>query len=116
MRSILTLFFVFSAIGAFAQARTSDQQTNSRGSSSSSQVRESAPLPYNVDDKYMGRKAEFLGNTILADLPADFPVYDKKWSLKDYNKVVDAYYSKHLDILKESVKQKIQSLYPSPQK
>jgi hypothetical protein len=55
----------------------------------------------------MGRKNEFLNAMIVKELPLDFPKYQKEWSVKDYNAVVDAYYTTHLDILKEKPKQKI---------
>jgi len=83
-----------------------------RTAATSSQVRtvQPAPLPYDVNDKYMGRKDEFLNDITLPELPADFPVYDKQWSLKEYNQVVDAYFINHKDILKERVREKVELL------
>jgi hypothetical protein len=69
----------------------------------------------NIDenDTYMGRKAEFLGNLTVNELPTDFPKYDKSYGLRYYNNLVDNYYGAHKDILKEKVRQKIEHHYPS---
>ena len=67
----------------------------------------------NEDDVYMGRKAEFLNNLTVSELPADFPKYNKSYGLKYYNNLVDNYYGAHKDILKPRVKEKIELLYPS---
>ena len=67
----------------------------------------------NEDDIYMGRKAEFLNNLTVTELPSDFPKYDKSYGLKYYNNLVDNYYGAHKDILKPGVKAKIEKLYPS---
>lgn len=84
-----------------------DKNPRSAATSGKSQSKAATPLPYDVDDKYMGRKAEFLNNLTVSELPADFPVYEKQWGLKEYNQVVDAFYLNHQDILKEKVKAKI---------
>jgi hypothetical protein len=91
-----------------------EQTPNLRTSVSASHVQSSpaAPLPYDTEDKYMGRKAEFLNQMTVSELPADFPVYEKQWSLNDYNLVVEAYYRNHQGILKERVKQKL-AMYPA---
>ena len=83
-----------------------------RSAATSSQSRSVAiaPLPYNVDDKYMGRRDEFLNDITLPELPADFPAYEKQWSLKEYNQVVDAYFLNHKDILKDRVREKLEML------
>lgn len=96
-------------MNALAQekATTETQPTQSRTSASSVKA-ESSPLPYNVNDKYMGRRDEFLNNLTVTELPADFPVYEKQWGLKEYNAVVDAYYMNHMELLKPKVKQKVQ--------
>lgn len=78
-----------------------------RSAATSSRSR-SVQLPYDVEDKYMGRKGEFLNDITLPDLPADFPVYDKEWSLKEYNQVVDAYFLNHKDIVKAGVREKLE--------
>jgi len=65
------------------------------------------------NDIYMGRKAEFLGNMTVSELPADFPKYDKSYGLKYYNNLVDNYYGAHKDILKDFVRKKIEHNYPS---
>jgi hypothetical protein len=129
MKQICTLSLVLFSFAAFSQQRevskngtqpipnnqkaTSTQVAdNPRTSGSSVQVRTSEPvvLPYNVDDKYMGRAAEFLGNLTVSELPADFPVYEKQWDLKTYNEVVTAFYHNHLDIVRENVRKKLELL------
>ena len=94
---------------ATTENQTSTNTPDPRTAASSSQSRAVA-LPYDVDDKYMGRKDEFLNDITLPELPADFPVYDKQWNLKEYNQVVDAYFINHKDILKARVREKIDLL------
>lgn len=122
MKQIITLLFILLSVCTFAQTKSTNQQvpvndvrqvgsqTNSRTNTNSAQtqVKPVTPLPYDVNDKYMGRKDEFLNSMIISELPSDFPVYDKQWGVKEYNGVVDAYYMTHMDILKDRVKQKIQ--------
>lgn len=114
MKNIVTACFMFISLSMFAQdkgaAKTSDSQTPVRNASSSGKARVTEPvvLPYDVNDKYMGRKDEFLNSMIVTELPADFPLYEKQWGVKEYNAVVDAYYMNHMDILKDRVKQKMQ--------
>jgi hypothetical protein len=111
MKKIISCLFVIISLSAAAQERTA-----TTGDQSSSQVRnaatsgkvEATPLPYDVNDKYMGRKDEFLNMLTVKELPADFPLYDKQWGLKEYNAVVDAWAQDHMDILKERVRQKVQ--------
>jgi len=69
--------------------------------------------PLDENDIYMGRKAEFLGNMTVSELPSDFPKYDKSYGLGYYNNLVDNYYGAHKDILKDYVRQKIEHNYPS---
>src|ERR1700757_3767552 len=38
--------------------------------------------PIDENDIYEGRKAEFLGNLTVSELPADFPTYDKSYGMK----------------------------------
>ncbi len=94
---------------ATTENQTSTNSPDPRTAASSSQSRAVA-LPYDVDDKYMGRKDEFLNDITLPELPADFPVYDKQWNLKEYNQVVDAYFINHKEILKARVREKIDLL------
>lgn len=143
MRSTLTLLLVFASVSLWAQERvktdsksgktttttitasptntgTSEQinqnpTVESRGAATSAQV-SSSPLPYDVEDKYMGRRNEFLNYMTVTELPADFPIYDKAWGVKEYNAVVEAYCVNHQDILKERVKQKIQMMHTFPKK
>ncbi|MGZ4054802.1 MAG: hypothetical protein ACXVDZ_03280 [Bacteroidia bacterium] len=101
-----------------SSSKTAPQATNSRTSASSSKAQTTAvaaqpaatQLPYDVNDKYMGRKEEFLFMTTLKELPSDFPLYDKQWGVKEYNGVIEAYFMQHIDILKDNVKPKIQYL------
>jgi hypothetical protein len=101
------------ASNAFSQERVSTQtsgsQTEKREASSStkSQTTTAATLPYDVNDKYMGRKAEFLYQMTVTELPSDFPVYEKQWGVKEYNAVVDAYYRNHMSLLKPYVQAKM---------
>ena len=120
MKRIFTIFLLSSSIGMWAQSSVTKQEKNTpqnpatnstvqRPIESSVRV-ETSPLPvkpYDENDMYMGRKNEFLNSMVVKELPADFPKYQKEWSVKDYNAVVDAYYTTHLDILKEKPKQKI---------
>ena len=86
--------------------QASDNLPNPRTASSSSQSH-IAVLPYDVTDKYMGRTNEFLNLIILSELPSDFPLYDPRWTLDDYNQVVDAYFIMHKEILKDKPKEKL---------
>jgi hypothetical protein len=95
-----------------ASETVTDQQTpaiNPRSARTSSQnrVSETAPVLYDVNDKYMGRKTEFLNNLTVSELPHDFPLYTSELSLRDYNNLVDAFYFSHKDILRDKVKEKI---------
>jgi hypothetical protein len=132
MKHVFTLSLLLLSFSVFSQQKSTSakpapatttvtrqpapQETpvNPRAASTSSQVqsKEAAPLPYDVNDKYMGRKSEFLNSMIVTELPADFPAYEKQWNLKEYNQVVDAYFSNHRDLLKDKVKEKISLTYP----
>ena len=113
MKKLLFILLVSISISAFAQEKTTGSTSNSqeqpaqKRTAASSVKAESSPLPYDVNDKYMGRKEEFLNNLIVSALPADFPLYNKKMSLTEYNQVVDNFYKTHTGILKEAVKQKL---------
>ena len=114
MKKLITPFFIVAALSAFSQEKNPNngavQQNNPRTAATSARV-DVSPAPesfYDVNDKYMGRRDEFLNLMTVPELPADFPIYDKQWGLKEYNAVVDAYCMKHMDILKERVKQKVQ--------
>ena len=115
MRNTIAIFFLLIGLHAFAQERAATDknnvpQTNPRSNTSSTMIdhKNSTPLPYDVTDTYMGRKNEFLNALIIPELPPDFPVYSKQWSVREYNDVVETYYMSHLDILKERVKQKVE--------
>ena len=73
--------------------------------------------PVDEDDIYMGRKAEFLSNLTVSELPVDFPKYDKSYGLRYYNNLVDNFYFTHKNILKDGPKQKLEKSNPyvSPQ-
>lgn len=121
MKNILTACLMIASLTAFAQNNATNTQQNTNPpasqdrtarSSSKTQVTTapSEPLPYDVNDKYMGRKDEFLFMTTLKELPSDFPVYAKQWGVKEYNGVIESYFMNHIDILKDNVKPKIQYL------
>jgi hypothetical protein len=110
MKKLILLLFVIASMNAFAQEKaTNNSQTPSTSArtSTTSVKAVSAPSPYDVNDKYMGRKDEFLNNLTVSSLPNDFPLYDKKMSLMEYNQVVDNFYKTHPSILKDAVKQKV---------
>ena len=120
MKKIFISLLLLVSAGIWAQTSAAKQEpltsqnqpvvpVNSRSVESSVKVVSSAPVakPYDENDMYMGRKNEFLNSMTVKKLPEDFPKYQKEWSLKDYNLVVDAYYMNHMDILKEKPKQKI---------
>ena len=119
MKKTLILLCVCVTIGLSAQNTTTQpEKINSQTPkkepaiqhpAGSVRVQASAPIvkPYDENDIYMGRTKEFLNQMVVEKLPDDFPKYQKEWSVKDYNAVVDAYYTTHLDILKENTKQKI---------
>lgn len=127
MKQIYTLSLILFSFTAFSQQRNVNTNTSSpqinetknttapaagnpRSSSVSVDARTSpaTPLSYDMEDKYMGRKAEFLGNLIVSELPADFPVYNKQLDLEAYNLLVTAFYRNHLDIVTESVRKKLE--------
>jgi hypothetical protein len=95
--------------GGAALAQSAGQEPSKRTPETSMQKSANpvGAVPYDVEDRYMGRKAEFLNMLTVSKLPEDFPVYDKQWSVKDYNEVVQAYLINHQDILKPKVKEKI---------
>jgi len=103
------------AASVAAQPESQPAAVNARSAGTSSQVKsaEAAPLPYDVNDKYMGRKAEFLNSMNVSELPADFPAYEKQWNLKEYNQVVEAYFVNHRELLKPRVKEKIDLAHPT---
>lgn len=120
MKKIFSVLFLSASIGMLAQTSASKQEQttpqnsvpnsgNQRTVASSVRSESSALIvkSYDENDMYMGRKNEFLNAMTVKELPPDFPKYQKEWSVKDYNAVVDAYYTTHLDILKEKPKQKI---------
>ncbi len=76
-------------------------------SSSTPKNNTSSTFQLDENDPYQGRKAEFLNQLIINELPADFPKYEKWMGVKHYNQIIDDYYRNHLDILKETVKNKI---------
>ena len=126
MKRILTLSFLLFSIAAFAQQkaakqpaaatpapssetqRTADQDARA-GMAVKARTTQPAPLPYDVNDMYMGRKNEFLNQMIVSELPADFPIYRKGWSLTDYNQVVHDYYINHKELLTQNMLNKINS-------
>lgn len=59
------------------------------------------------NDQYQGRKQEFLSQIIIKEIPVDFPKYEKWMGVKHYNEIIEEYYKMHLDIVKESVKNKL---------
>jgi hypothetical protein len=124
MKQVFTLSFLFVSLSVFSQqkietskpapakaeqAATQVPAVNPRSQATSTQglSQAAAPLPYDMNDKYMGRKEEFLGNMTVTQIPADFPLYDKNLSLEQYNKMVDTYYMNHKELLKDRVKEKI---------
>lgn len=92
--------------GTSTAAETNTAPANPRTTATSTQST-TVKVPYDVTDKYMGRKDEFLNLIILPELPADFPLYDPRWTLDDYNIVVDAYFLLHKEILKDKPKEKL---------
>lgn len=136
LRLFLLGFFIIGFVGANAQEQMSNEakakarkditkaQANKNrttkpinsvgGVNNSGYVtNEPANKNLNENDIYMGRKAEFLNNLTVTELPSDFPKYDKSYGLKYYNNIVDNYYGAHKDILKPGVKEKIEKMYPS---
>jgi hypothetical protein len=122
MKHIFTLSLILLSISLFGQERSlapsennvignSEMTGPTRTVATSAQSRTSEPVrtPYDVNDKYMGRAEEFLGNLTVTSLPADFPVFQKHTNLKDYNQLVTAFYLSHMDIVREAVKQKLRT-------
>jgi len=128
MRIIITSFLLFIGVTAWSQTinrtqpganppsgtTTTDQPAVQRAVQT--QVKETSNLAYDVNDRYMGRKNEFLNSMIVSELPEDFPVYDRIWSVKDYSAVVEAYYANHMNLLKDRVKEKMYFLHPELKK
>ncbi len=98
---------------ASVEGQGGDNKTNVRNASNSVKLatHDTAPLPYDVDDKYMGRAAEFKQLFKSKKLPADFPVYEKQygWGIREYNAVVGAYLLNNKDLLTDAVLKKISS-------
>ena len=120
MKQVFTLSFLLLAFSLFSQEKVvtpAENNTNgstqaaepTRTAASSTQIRSTAAVKsaFDLDDRYMGRTAEFLANLTVTQLPSDFPVYEKQWSLREYNQVVTAFYRNHMDIVRESVKKKL---------
>ncbi|MDF2438177.1 MAG: hypothetical protein K0Q95_2553 [Bacteroidota bacterium] len=120
MKHFFTLFLLFLSIALIGQekasvpaesttGRSGQSAVSARSAATSTQIRTSEPvkLPYDLNDRYMGRASEFLGNLTVSQLPADFPVYEKTMGLKEYDQAVEAFYYKHMDIVREPVKEKL---------
>lgn len=61
----------------------------------------------NENDPYQGRKAEFLTQLIVKELPNDFPIYNKSYGVKGYNQIISVYYKSHINLLNEKLKYKL---------
>ncbi len=95
------------------RSNTTSAPVNVRTASTSVkiQVSESAELPYNVDDKYMGRAESFKQLFKSNELPPDFPIYEKQygWGIREYNAVVGAYLENNKHLLTDKVLEKLNS-------
>lgn len=83
------------------------KEAKSQNGSSTIKSPTSTNFQLDENDPYQGRKAEFLNQLIVSEMPADFPKYEKWMGVKHYNQIIDDYYRNHLDILKEKVKNKL---------
>lgn len=131
-RAFFMLVFLTGSLSAFSQdaktekkqepaastttidgANTASTPVNVRTASTSVKMEfsESAELPYNVDDKYMGRAESFKQLFKSNELPPDFPVYEKQygWGVREYNAVVGAYLENNKHLLTDKVLQKLNS-------
>ncbi len=85
-----------------------NQVANTPGTNQNGKIQSASQgFQLNENDTYQGRKDEFLSMMIIKELPENFPKYEKWMGVKHYNEVVDQYYKQHLEILKETVKQKL---------
>ncbi|MES2760748.1 MAG: hypothetical protein V4677_01025 [Bacteroidota bacterium] len=90
------------------QQKKSESSNSNSGASQSTQVQTiSNSFQLDENDVYQGRKQEFLSQMIVKDIPSDFPKYEKWMGVRHYNEIVEEYYKKHLDILKERVREKL---------
>ena len=107
----ITAFLIFITVSGFSQTQKSTTPKSSHGttnSSNSKKVETSSPgFQLDENDPYQGRKSEFLNQIIVPEIPVDFPKYEKWMGVRHYNEVIEDYYKKHPDILKESVKNKL---------
>ncbi|MBA4240996.1 MAG: hypothetical protein C0448_09735 [Sphingobacteriaceae bacterium] len=87
--------------------KSNQKEQKSQNNSSSSKSSTTNNFQLDENDPYQGRKAEFLNQLIVSEIPADFPKYEKWMGVKHYNQIIDDYYRNHLDILKEKVKNKL---------
>lgn len=87
--------------------KSNQKEQKSQNNSSSSKSSTINNFQLDENDPYQGRKAEFLNQLIVSEMPADFPKYEKWMGVKHYNQIIDDYYRNHLDILKEKVKNKL---------
>lgn len=89
------------------QAIKAREQSLQKKNTDSSAPKSTLPaVVLDENDPYQGRKAEFLNNLTVSELPSDFPKYDKSLGIRGYNQMVDNYYINHLNILKPAVKAK----------
>lgn len=113
MKKTCFCFLVFSFVFAFsvnAQNAPANKPVVERKDNQASLSRKASsdtPNPIDEDDEYMGRKEEFLHHLTVSELPADFPKYDKSYSLSEYNNIVDSYYITHATIITEKTRQKL---------
>jgi hypothetical protein len=100
-----------------AKAQRMETQKNKPAPAQLAVTKPASKSPIDENDIYMGRKAEFLSNLTVNDLPTDFPKYDKSYGLRYYNNLVDNFYFTHKDILKDGPRQKLEKSNPfvSPQ-
>ncbi len=61
----------------------------------------------NENDVYMGRQAEILEILKIARIPTDFPKYKKGTTIREYNEIMDDYYRRHPDIIKDIYRKKL---------
>lgn len=112
---LLVLSFLAFSKKSIAQEKSQNIPLEKKSNNNSTPQKNSKQVQYSgqsfqldENDQFQGRKQEFLSQMTVKEIPSDFPKYEKWMGVKHYNEIIDDYYKKHLDIVNEGLKNKLQ--------